>query len=253
MARGLRHQPVVTNFRIRPVTYPDGHWMNRFWGPLARGVVAIIGRFPFYRHILRAHPAAEEFLEQRKPAIFACIHQDIFDCFNGLPRVMQERQFAAMVSYSRDGGLGAMGLQMLGYEIVRGSSSFGGGEGLMMLRSCLSSGHSVVMACDGPKAPLGDVKPGIVRLAATGQVPILPVRAWGLNRWQFHRSWSKLAVSTPFLPVVVCVGAPIHVDPDSVDPRPYQLGVASAISDMAEWASVWANGPKRSPFTVART
>ena len=32
----MRHQPVVTDFRVRQPTYPDGHWMNRFWWPLAR-------------------------------------------------------------------------------------------------------------------------------------------------------------------------------------------------------------------------
>ena len=65
-----------------------------------------------------------------------------------------------MVSYSRDGGLAATGLQTLGYEVVRGSSSRGGGEGLLMLRGHLASGSSVVMAVDGPQAPLGDVKAG---------------------------------------------------------------------------------------------
>ena len=246
----MSHQPVVTNFRIRPPTYPNGHWMNRFWGPLAHAVSRVLFRVPIHRHILRAAPETEELLNKDTPVLFACIHQDIFDCFNGLPRLMQDRKFAAMVSYSRDGGLGALGLRMLGYEIVRGSSSFGGGEGLMMLKSNLTSGRSVVMACDGPKAPLGDVKPGIVRLAGTAGVPILPVRAWGLNRWQLRRSWTKMAVSTPFLPVVVCVGEPIYVDNDS-DPRPHQIQIAQSIADMARWASAWANGPNRSPFTVS--
>ena len=246
----MSHQPVVTNFRIRPQTYPNGHWMNRFWGPLAHAVSRVIFRVPFHRHILRSSPETEELLEKDTPVLFACIHQDIFDCFNGLPRLMQDRKFAAMVSYSRDGGLGALGLRMLGYEIVRGSSSFGGGEGLMMLKSNLSSGRSVVMACDGPKAPLGDVKPGIVRLAGTARVPILPVRAWGLNRWQLRGSWTKMAVSTPFLPVVVCIGEPIYVE-NASDPRPHQIEIAQSIADMARWASSWANGPNRSPFTVS--
>ena len=247
----MSHQPVVTDFRVRPPTYPNGHWMNRFWGPLAHAVSRVVFRVPFYRHILRASEETEALLDEGKPALFACIHQDIFDCFNGLPRLMQDRQFAAMVSYSRDGGLGALGLRMLGYEIVRGSSSFGGGEGLMMLRSNLASGCSVVMACDGPKAPLGDVKPGIVRLASSAGVPIFPVRAWGLNRWQLRRSWTKMAVSTPFLPVVVCIGSPIFVPESPADLRPYQIQVAKTISDMAQWASVWANGPSRAPFTVS--
>jgi lysophospholipid acyltransferase (LPLAT)-like uncharacterized protein len=120
-----------------------------------------------------------------------------------------------------------------------------------MLRSCLAAGTSVVMVADGPQAPLGDVKPGIVHLAASAGVPILPVRAWGLNRWRLERSWAKAAVSIPFLPVAVCVGAPIEVPDDTPDLRPFQLRVASTIADLATWASLWANGPGRPPFTVS--
>jgi lysophospholipid acyltransferase (LPLAT)-like uncharacterized protein len=247
----MRHQPVVTDFRVRLPTYPDGHWMNRFWWPLARVLRAIVVRFPLHRHVLRSVPEADPLLEGEDPVIFACTHQDMFDCFNGIPRLLQKHSFAAMVSYSRDGSLAATGLRTLGYEVVRGSSSRGGGEGLVMLRSCLTSGTSVVMVADGPKAPLGDVKPGIVRLAQAAGVPILPVRAWGLNRWRLERSWSKAAASIPFLPVAVCIGAPIHVPADATDLRPYQLRVAASIADLAIWASVWANGPPHPPFTVS--
>ena len=246
-----RHQPVVTRVRIRPITYPDGHWMNRFWGPIVQAVLAVGARFPFYRHVLRAHPEARPLLDGEEPLLFACTHQDVFDCFNGLPRLLQGRPLAAMVSYSRDGGLAAMGLQMLGYEVVRGSSSRGGGEGLLMLRSSLTSGTSVVMVADGPKAPLGDVKPGVVRLASSAGVPIVPIRAWGLNQLRLWHSWTKAAITLPFLPIVVCFGAPIRVPPDVKETRPYQLEVAASIAGLAAEASVWANGPRRAPFTVA--
>ncbi|NJN14466.1 MAG: DUF374 domain-containing protein, partial [Planctomycetes bacterium] len=211
------------------------------------GVMGVVGRLPIYRYILRAHPEATELLAGGGPALFACVHQDVFDCFNGLPRVMQERPLAAMVSYSRDGGLAASGLAMLGYEVVRGSSSKGGGEGLMLLRANLASGTSVVMVCDGPKAPLGDVKPGVARLAASAGVPILPIRAWGKNQLRFHRNWSKAALTMPGCPVVICVGAPIRVPEATRETRPFQLAVARSISDLACWASVWAGGPPLPP------
>ena len=99
--RVTRHQPVVTGFRVRKPTYPDGHWLNRFWPSAARGVLSVIARIPIYRYILRAHPAAEDLLETGEPIIFACSHQDIFDCYNGLPRLMQERAFASMVQRMR--------------------------------------------------------------------------------------------------------------------------------------------------------
>jgi lysophospholipid acyltransferase (LPLAT)-like uncharacterized protein len=250
--RVTRHQPVVTGFRVRTPTYPDGHWLNRFWPSLARGVLSVIARIPIYRYILRAHPEAEDLLDTGGPIIFACSHQDIFDCYNGLPRLMQDRAFASMVSYSRDGGLAATGLQTLGYEVVRGSSSRGGGEGLLMLRGHLASGSSVVMAVDGPQAPLGDVKAGVVRLAGASDVPIVPIRAWGKNQWRLVRSWAKVAVTMPFSPAVVCLGRPVVVPRDTTDSRPYQIDIAQQIADLSEWASAWAGQAPVAPFQVAK-
>jgi lysophospholipid acyltransferase (LPLAT)-like uncharacterized protein len=246
-----RHQPVVTGFKVRPATYPDGHWMNRFWPSLARGVMGVIARIPFYRYVLRAHPETAGLLESDTPVIFACIHQDIFDCYNGLPRLLQDRPLGAMVSYSRDGSMAAMGLRTIGYEVVRGSSSRGGGEGLLALRGHLAAGTSIVMACDGPQAPLGDVKAGVVRLASVAGVPIVPIRAWGKAQYRLVRSWSKLSVSLPFNPVAVCLGQPVHVPPEVTDTREYQILIASRIRALAEWAYEWAGQAPIAPFRVA--
>jgi len=245
----MKHRPIVTRFRTRPIRNPDGHWMNRLWWPLASGLMGVVGRVPVYRYILRSHRDAEGVLDSDEPVIFACCHQDIFDSFNGLPRVLQDRRFSAITSYSRDGSLAALGLRMLHYEVARGSSSRGGVEGLLMLRSSLRSGRSVVFACDGPKAPLGDVKPGVVRLAASSGAPILPVRSWGLAQIRFHRSWPKVAVTIPFLPVVICVGSPVRVPRAAGDPRPHQIAISRSIADLAKWASAWAHGPPTAPYT----
>jgi len=246
-----KHQPIVTDFKTRPVKHRDGHWMNRFWKPLGKGLLQVATRFPFYRYILRTHPEAKALLAGNSAVIFGCTHQDMVDCYNGLPRLMPDRPLSAIVSYSRDGDLSAMALKMLGYEVVRGSSSRGGGEGLMMLRATLGSGTSVLMACDGPKAPLADVKPGIVRLASTSKCPILPIRAWGLNRLTLNRSWSKTAITLPFMPVVFCVGAPIRIEARAKDIRPLQIRIARRIHTLARWSSLWAQGPDVAPFKVA--
>jgi len=249
--RVRRHQPVVTGFKVRAATYPDGHWMNRFWPSLARATMDVIARIPFYRYILRAHPDVEDLLDTDGPVIFACIHQDIFDCYNGLPRLLQDRALGAMVSFSRDGSMAAMGLRTIGYDVVRGSSSLGGGEGLLALRGHLAAGTSIVMACDGPQAPLGDVKAGVIRLAAVAGVPVIPIRAWGKAQYRLVRSWSKLSVSLPFNPVVVCMGKPVHVPRELTDTRPYQIAVAKSILSLAEWAYAWAGQAPIAPFKVA--
>ena len=245
-----KQQPIVTDFKIRPAGFPDGHWMNPYWGSLARGV-AWLAKMPFYRFVLRAEPIAQKILATGDPVIFACTHQDIVDCYNAMPRLFPGRKLAAMVSYSRDGNLASMVLQALGYRIVRGSSSRGGGEALLMMRSTLLDGGSIVFASDGPKAPLGDIKPGPVFLAARSEAPLLPVRAWGLNRFRFRKSWAKACFSTPFLPIVVCIGDPIPIPTRVQDTRPYQVEIAAQIARLARQASLWAGGPPVAPFKVA--
>jgi len=247
----MTQQPIVRNAKVREFTYPNGHWMNRYWGTVVKGVVNVVGRVPLYRYVLRAHPETSRLLESGETVIFACIHQDIFDCYNGLPRLLGDRQLTTMTSYSRDGGLAIMALQTLGYKVIRGSSSHGGGEGLMMLRGLLIDSHSVVMACDGPKPPLGDVKPGIVRLAASANAAIIPLRAAGFARLRFHATWMKAAISPPFTPVALCLGEPIRVPGQVDNARPYQIKIAQSIADLAEWASRWSHGPGVAPFMVA--
>jgi len=241
--------PVVRNYAVRPPTYPQGHWMNRLWGPLSRWVIGTAIKVPLYRFVLRAEPEAMEHLSADAPLLFACIHQDILDCYNGLPRVLPERSLAAMVSYSRDGDLAGGILRRLGYEIVRGSSSRGGTEGLLALRCLLKGGTSVLMASDGPKAPLGDVKAGIVKLAAGSGVPILPVRAWGAARYRFRRSWTRASVTVPLLPVAIRVGAPIRVPAGVRDTLPYQRAVSRSIARLAVWTARWAGDAPVPPYS----
>ena len=118
----MRHRPIVTNFRIRPVTYPEGHWMNRFWGPIVRTGLAVFGRLPIYRYVLRAHPEAEEVLDAGGPVVFACVHQDIFDTFF--------EGFAAQAVNSTK-------------EVEVGARTQGGVEGQILWNQAIDSGDRI--------------------------------------------------------------------------------------------------------------
>ena len=66
------------------------------------------------------------------------------------------------------------------------------------------------------------------------------------------RSWTKAALTIPFLPVSVCVGEPVLVPEGETETRAYQIRVAAGIASLARWASRWAGGAGRAPFKVAR-
>lgn len=247
----MAHEPVVKGYTVRPATFPEGHWMNRYWGTIVRAVLFFVRRASFFRHTLLAGKGARDLLSRGGPVIFACLHQDLIATCNALPRLFPRRRIAAITSLSRDGDLAATGLRALGYHVVRGSSTRGGNEALLALYACVRDGSSLFFVCDGPKAPLGDVKPGVVRLAALTGAPIVPVRSWAHAQLVSRRSWAKSALPVPGQTVGVFLGDPVEVPKDSGDPRPWQVRLARAFRDLAVRSSAWAGGPRRAPFTVA--
>ena len=246
----MGHEPVVTNYEVRPPKYPDGHWLNPVWNALTVGVQRIV-RASWYHYFLRPHPETAARLRAGAPCVFTCTHQTLLDCFNGLPKALPATPLAAMSSKSRDGEIAATLARSLGYRVVRGSSASGGSEALLQMRGWVKQGSSVLFACDGPKAPLGDIKAGIVMLARGTGAPIVPIHAWGSARWQARRSWTRMAFSIPFCPVGIWMGEPLEVDPDQRDNRPYQLQVARVLADLAGEASRWWGPCPRPPFKVA--
>lgn len=246
----MGHEPVVTNYEVRPPKYPEGHWLNPFWNGLTAGVQRIV-RAPWYHYFVRPHPATAARLKAGAPCVFTCTHQTLADCFNGLPKALGETPLVAMTSKSRDGEIAAALARSLGFRVARGSSARGGSEALLEIRSWVKQGSSVLFACDGPKGPLGDVKAGVVLLARGTGAPIVPIHAWGSARWQARRSWTRMAFSIPFCPVGIWMGAPLHVDPSQPDNRPCQLQLARALAELAVEASRWWGPAARPPFSVA--
>jgi lysophospholipid acyltransferase (LPLAT)-like uncharacterized protein len=140
----------------------------------------------------------------------------------------RRRPTFVMVSWSRDGSLQASALGVLGFSIVRGSSSRGGMRGLAsVVRGLKASRADAAFAVDGPRGPYGVAKGG-ARLAARAAggvlVPIGSAFARGLV---FRRAWDRFGVAWPFSRVVVCLGAPI--EPGASDHQvDVELGAAIA-------------------------
>jgi lysophospholipid acyltransferase (LPLAT)-like uncharacterized protein len=212
----VAHKPVVEGYETRAARYPDGHWLNPVWDVVTAGIKRIL-RFPWYHFAARPHPETAALLRSGKPIIFTCTHQVLLDCFNGLPKVLQHRyprKLCAMTSKSRDGQIAADLANALGFDVARGSSARGGSEALLRMRLWVKNGYSALFAADGPKAPLGDIKPGVVLLSRGTGVPIVPIHAWGSARLRARRSWTRMAWSIPFVPVGIWMGKPIHVGED---------------------------------------
>ena len=123
------------------------------------------------------------------------------------------RRASTLASRSRDGELVAGVLQVLGQEIIRGSSSRGGARALVQLCRRLKSGKDVALTCDGPRGPRHRVQPGIIHLARRTGAPILPV-VFGASRKKTFQSWDRFCLPLPFSRVALVFGPPVEVARD---------------------------------------
>jgi lysophospholipid acyltransferase (LPLAT)-like uncharacterized protein len=127
----------------------------------------------------------------------------------------RRRKTLVMVSWSSDGQLQARALSLLGFSIVRGSSSRGGARALATLIRRLrgsSPAHDAAFAVDGPRGPYGVAKPGALLAArATGGV-LVPMGSAIAHAKVFARAWDRFALAWPFTRVVVVLGAPLEAE-----------------------------------------
>jgi hypothetical protein len=81
----------------------------------------------------------------------------------------------------------------------------------------LEQGQIAVFTPDGPRGPRMRAKPGVVRLAMTTGVPIVPITFAASNQ-RLLASWDRFALALPFARGVLAFGAPLELGRDA-DPE----------------------------------
>ena len=125
----------------------------------------------------------------------------------------RKRGFVSMVSQHVDGEIIARGVKMLGYTIVRGSSTRGGGKALREMVRLMRKGHHGAMMPDGPRGPRGDFKIGTLILAQLADAYIVPMTHTASSAWVFN-SWDRFMIAKPFSRVVIAYGEPVKIPRD---------------------------------------
>lgn len=143
-----------------------------------------------------------------RPPVFALFHSTQMLVASYRPNFKTN----ILVSLSKDGELASMTLQMLGFGIVRGSSSKRGREALDELILRVKNGESAAITVDGPKGPIEQVKSGIIRLASECKVPIVCVSAAAKNMYRLNKSWDRFIIAPPFAKLIISFSEPIIVD-----------------------------------------
>jgi len=134
---------------------------------------------------------------------FAAIrHFKNYACFNpGL-----------MISQSRDGELIAGVANRTGWHTARGSSSKGGREAMSEMIRHLQYYRFGAQILDGPRGPMGDVKPGVIKMAKESGAILVPFYISSDKAW-FFNSWDRFMLPKPFSKVLLSFGDEICFEP----------------------------------------
>ena len=146
--------------------------------------------------------------------VFAVLHSQ--QC--GLYSILNRENMFSMISRSTDGDLVALSGGRVGINSVRGSSKRGGATAALELIDKVKNGYSAALAIDGPRGPVGVVKPGVVQIAKTGGAPIIPM-AWQTKSKCILKlpTWDKLLIPLLFVKAVALYGEPIDVPSDATE------------------------------------
>lgn len=134
-----------------------------------------------------------------------------------------------LVSLHGDGDYAARVAGLLGYSVVRGSSTRGGLDALRRMVSVLRSGGDCAITPDGPRGPAFRAKPGLVQISRLGRRHVVPIGASGSPSAVF-RSWDSFRLPLPFARVVVVEGRPLPLPPRRIAPDQAALLMEREIS-----------------------
>ena len=146
--------------------------------------------------------------------VFAIWHANLFA---GI--LAQAAPHTVIISRSRDGDPVAFLCERLGHYAVRGSSKKrgvdkGGREARDEMIDRLKGGSPGAITVDGPSGPAHEVKAGIIEMARSAAVPIVPYVPLPANCWTFG-SWDRFRLPKPFSKIYVYYGAPYSIAPQT--------------------------------------
>lgn len=162
-------------------------------GKIASILFKLLGLTFRYKLVFQ-NPEDQNKINDNHHYIFAFFHQDELCLIN----FFKNKNFAGMVSWSKDGEIMSNVVRSFGYTPIRGSSSKGAARALLSCIKAVKSGHGLAHAVDGPRGPIYKVKEGVIAIQNKADVKILPVRAYPSHAKIFEKSWNKAKFPKPF-------------------------------------------------------
>lgn len=150
-------------------------------------------------------------LKEKKTVLLCGWHQQFFAAIRHFKRYTHLNP-GLMISQSRDGELIAGVANRSGWHTARGSSSKRGREAMAEMIEHLDRYHFGAQILDGPRGPMGDVKPGVIKMAKESGAIIVPFYISSDKAW-FFNSWDRFMLPKPFSRVTLSFGDEICFEP----------------------------------------
>jgi lysophospholipid acyltransferase (LPLAT)-like uncharacterized protein len=178
---------------------------------------------------------------RRQRCIYAFWHESIL-----MASTVRSR-LHILISQHADGELISQTCRHLRIGAVRGSTTRGGGQGLLDLLRCPENSHLAVTP-DGPRGPRRRVQMGLIFLASRTGLPIVGFGVGYSHAWRAP-SWDRFAVPWPGSTAYCVVAAPLVVPPrlDRRGMERYRLLVEGQLLAATEAAERWARTGQRPP------
>ena len=140
-----------------------------------------------------------------------------------------------LISASVDGDVPARIAKAWGAEVIRGSANQTGALVLRDTHQAIKRKVSIVTTADGPSGPQYEFKPGAVLMARIASVPLVPMACAADRAWYLRR-WDAFMIPKPFARIVLAVGEPLEVPPDTPLDRidDYRLRMQNAVNGLME-------------------
>jgi lysophospholipid acyltransferase (LPLAT)-like uncharacterized protein len=148
---------------------------------------------------------------------------------NGEPRGL-----AILSSDSKDGERSAATWRWFGVDAVRGTAAGDGAKALVRMIRAVKDDWDFAITPDGPRGPVGILKPGVIALARKTGAWIVPVCVAYSRAWRL-KSWDTMLVPKPFSRLVVRYGIPFQVVAGS-DERALGQQLEEGLNEMERWA-----------------
>lgn len=123
---------------------------------------------------------------------------------------MRNHNTVVLSSASKDGAAIEAAVGIYGVGAVRGSSSRRGAAALIALKKAAKSGKDLIITPDGPRGPRYSMQPGVIKLAQTTGLPILPITLLVDECWRLN-TWDRFMIPKPFTRMKLIFQEPLEL------------------------------------------